>query len=46
VEVWVDGDGRTRRYRYNDWTRDAYVWELYDFGVSVDLTPPPSDQVK
>lgn len=48
VEVWVDEAGRTRRLRYpllgeSDTT---VVWELYDFGAVIDVSPPPSDKVR
>ncbi len=43
VEVWVGEDGRTRRYRYHPIGSpdETYIWEFYDFGVEVDLAPPP-----
>ncbi len=47
VEVWVDKDGRTRRYRYQlVGSEETFVWEFFDFGVKVDLEPPPPGQVK
>jgi hypothetical protein len=54
VEVWVDEDGLVRRevLRYEDMrfapgqTGDMTIrMELYDFGVTVDVEPPPGDQV-
>lgn len=47
VEVWVDEDGRTRRFSYHPiGSQETSVWEFYDFGVPVELTPPPVDQVR
>ncbi len=48
LEVWVDDQGRTRRLRYSPLGSPdiTIVWELYDYGVAVDLTPPPPDKVK
>ncbi len=50
VEVWIDDDGRARRYRYHpvtlEPTEEIFVWEFFDFGVQVDLSPPPPDKVK
>ncbi len=41
VEIWVDEDGLVRRYRYHPLgSRETFVWEFYDYGVAVDLTPP------
>ena len=56
VEVWVDDDGLLRRLRMG-WTQSdplsagrtlmtmSVTQELYDFGVPVDVKPPPADQV-
>jgi hypothetical protein len=48
VEVWVDEDGRTRRYSYHPIgsPEETYVWEFYDFGAEVALAPPPSDKIR
>ena len=57
ADVWVDADGRLRRMRYSvplgsepgsaqtSATAMAVTMELYDFGVSVDVTPPSEDHV-
>jgi hypothetical protein len=54
VDVWIDDDGLVRRQviRYEDMrlapgpTGDLTLrMELYDFGVEVDVEPPPEDQV-
>ena len=44
--MWVDDKGRVRKLHY-DVPGDAgsVTMELYDFGVAVDATPPPADQV-
>lgn len=42
VEVWVGEDGRTRRYRSRTpGSEEILIWEFFDFGVEVDLSPPP-----
>ncbi len=47
VEVWVDENGRTRRYRAQTLgTEEILVWEFFDFGVEVDLSPPPPDKIE
>lgn len=48
VEIWVDDEGRTRRLRYSPLGSPdiTVVWELYDYGVAVDLTPPPPEKVR
>jgi hypothetical protein len=47
VEVWVDEDGRTRRYRFQPGeSEETYLWKFYDFGIDVELTPPPPDGVR
>ena len=44
VEIWVDGDGLVRRYQYHPLgSHETFVWEFYDFGVGVRLTPPAPD---
>lgn len=49
VDVWIDEDGRTRRFLYRNlelWKEYEYVTEFYGFGVSVDdIEPPPPDKV-
>jgi hypothetical protein len=48
LEVWVDESGRVRRLRYPllGEPETTIVWELYDFGVAVNLTAPPPDKVR
>ena len=48
VEVWVDEDGRTRRYSHHPVGSDGltYVWEFFDFGLEVELAPPPADRIR
>lgn len=48
LEVWVDEPGRVRRLRYPllGEPETTIVWELYDFGVAVNLTPPPPEKVR
>lgn len=47
VEVWIDEAGRTRRYRYEILGGgEIFVWEFYDFGVTVDLEAPPPEKVR
>ena len=51
MEVWVDDDGLIRRQRFNfafesEGGREfsfRYDIELFDFGVEVDVKPPPED---
>ncbi len=44
VEIWVDGDGLVRRYQYNPLgSQETFVWEFYDFGIGVNLSPPVPD---
>jgi hypothetical protein len=54
VEAWIDGDGLIRRMDlgYEDVEVGpgkkgdmSMSMELYDYGVAVDVGPPPSDQV-
>ena len=54
TEVWIDDDGLARRMRltYNNMrfapgqVGDMVMsMDLYDFGVEVDVEPPPKDQV-
>jgi len=47
VTVWIDGDGFVRKLDESDHTAAADVEieaTLSDFGVNVDVTPPPADQ--
>lgn len=53
-EVWIDGDGLTRRMKYEqplpadqggEETTMALTMEMYDFGAEVDVEPPPDDEV-
>lgn len=47
LEVWIDDSGRTRRLSYHAiGSEQRFVWEFYDFGVSVDLTPPPPGKIR
>jgi hypothetical protein len=41
VEVWIDESDRVVRYQYHTPHRETFRWEFYDYGVEVDLTPPP-----
>lgn len=50
VEVWVDEDGLIRRFNHEygfsaEGTTAVVTTELFDFGVPVDVTAPPPDQV-
>jgi hypothetical protein len=54
TEVWVDDDGLVRRMKllYDDMQFAAgqrgdmaMTMELYDFGLEVDVEPPPAGQV-
>ena len=49
VDVWIDEDGLTRRIRYEQTMPDRSTMNLtqeyYDFGVEVDVEPPPGDEV-
>lgn len=46
TDVWIDADGRARRLTYSTTKPKASVTiELFDFGVDVDASPPPPDQV-
>jgi hypothetical protein len=48
VDVWIDGQGHTRRVRYEQ-TMHGATTELtegfYDFGSPVKVVPPPPDEV-
>ena len=54
IEVWIDEEGRARRFSYEVDTPGAadtpastveLVIDLYDFGVEVDVEAPPSEEV-
>ncbi len=47
ADVWVDADGQTRKMRMEIDGRLHMVeeFEFYDFGVPVDLTAPPANEV-
>ena len=49
VDVWIDEDGLTRRVQYEQTMPDRSTMNLtqeyYDFGVEVDVEPPPDDEV-
>ena len=47
AEVWVDDDGLARRIRIVDEEFDdgAVTTEFFDFGIEVDVQPPPTDEV-
>jgi hypothetical protein len=44
VDVWIADDGIVRRISLHDDVGGA-TFEFYDFGVDVDIEPPPADQV-
>ena len=52
-DVWIDDDGLARRMKYEQplpTTNGAKgsmttTMEMYDFGVEVNVEPPPDDQV-
>lgn len=52
-DVWIDGDGMARRMKYEqplpsgggETGTMALTMELFDFGVEVDVEPPPDDEV-
>jgi hypothetical protein len=50
VEVWVDGQGLIRRFNHEygfsaEGTTAVVTTEIFDFGVPVNVTAPPLDQV-
>ena len=51
ADVWVDGEGLTRRMRFvfdaigEEKVGMTVTQELFDFGVKVEATAPPEDQV-
>jgi hypothetical protein len=44
INVWADDAGRVRRIRLEEETA-TLTYEFFDFGVSVDVERPPTDQV-
>jgi hypothetical protein len=53
-EVWIDNDGLARRMKYEQplpageggqGTSMVLTMDMYDFGVEVDVEPPPDDEV-
>ena len=45
VDVWIDDDGLVRRIRMDQLALVVNV-EFFDFGIPVDVEPPPADQVQ
>lgn len=49
VDVWADEAGRLRRLRIHEEMVEedsaTLTYEFFDFGVAVDIEPPPADQV-
>ena len=53
LDVWIDDDGMARRMKYEQPLPSAggekgameLTMEFFDFGVDVDVEPPPSDEV-
>jgi hypothetical protein len=45
VEVWIGEDEVVRRIRLEDAGFNGTI-EFFDFGVAVDIQPPPADQVE
>jgi hypothetical protein len=53
LDVWIDDDGMARRMKYDQPLPSAggeegameLTMEFFDFGVDVDVEPPPSDEV-
>jgi hypothetical protein len=43
--LWVDGEGVARRLRVDRKGGGSIVIEYYDFGLSVSITPPPTDAI-
>jgi hypothetical protein len=47
VDVWVDGEGRLRRVSIREEIEQdvdvVAAFELFDFGVDVEVEPPPAD---
>jgi hypothetical protein len=51
TEVWIDDDGLVRQVRYEYPARDSgrgrlvFTTHLSEFGLAVDVAPPPDDEV-
>jgi hypothetical protein len=51
ADVWIDQEGVVRRVRYeyplpgSPEAQIVFTADLFDFGVKVDVSPPPADQV-
>jgi hypothetical protein len=47
VELWIDEESRVRRIRLTEDGEGSSVMtiEFFDYGVDVDVQPPPADQV-
>jgi hypothetical protein len=51
VDLWIDGESRLRRIRLteelseDDEAQMVMTIELFDYGVEVDVQPPPADQI-
>ena len=44
VDVWIDDDGLVRRLQIQE-TGTTNAVELFDFGATLDIEPPPADRV-
>lgn len=45
IEVWIDENGLVRRIWFEDGGSTGTL-EFFDFGLAVDIQPPPADQVE
>jgi hypothetical protein len=45
VDVWIDEEGLVRRIMLED-SAGSGTFEFYDFGLQVDIEPPPQGQVQ
>src|SRR5712691_3074916 len=43
--LWVDGDGVAHRLRIDEQGGSSMTIEYYDFGLPVEITPPPADEI-
>src|SRR6266508_1112129 len=43
--LWIDGDGVAHRLRIDQEGDGSVTIEYYDFGVAVEVTPPPADEI-
>jgi hypothetical protein len=43
--LWVDGDGVAHRLRIDEQGGSSVTIEYYDFGVPVEITPPPAEEI-